>query len=161
MRVIDFSKIGFKNSLDVYKKLERDREYLKKALIQQEENLLNDSVINLYTYGYHIKDWLKEEGYNNVEEFINNNPELKVCADLCNGSKHKILTSIRSNQDPIQSINISKITADNTAYTADSIMPINSKTFYIELESGKKYEIMYFTNRIIELWLEFISLNKK
>ena len=63
-------------------------------------DLLNDSIINLYTYGYHIKDWLKKENYTDVENFINNNHELKVCADLCNGSKHKILMSIRSNKDP-------------------------------------------------------------
>ena len=100
MSTIDFSNIGLKNSFDVYKKLERDRNTLRKALVQQEGNLLNDSIINLYTYGYHIKDWLKKENYTDVENFINNNPELKVCADLCNGSKHKILMSIRSNKDP-------------------------------------------------------------
>jgi hypothetical protein len=161
MRIIDFSNIGLKNSLDVYKKLERDRDTLKKALIQQEQNSLNDSVINLYTYGYHIKDWLKKEKYIGVEEFINNNPELRVCADLCNGSKHKILTSIRSNEDPVQSLNTSEITVDSTAYTADSNIPINSQTFDIKLESGKKYEIMYFANKIVELWYEFIFQNKE
>lgn len=159
MKTIDFSNIGLKNSLDVYKKLERDRENLKEALIQQKQNLLYDYIINLYTYGYHIKDWLKKEDYIGVEEFINNNPELRVCADLCNGSKHKILTSIRSSEDPVQSVDASTITSDSVAYTADSTVPVNSQTFNIRLESGKNYEIMYFANKIVELWNKFIFQN--
>ncbi len=118
------------------------------------------SILNLYTYGYHIKDWLKKEKYKGVEDYINNNTELKICADLCNGSKHKILTSIRSSEDPVERINPSEITVDSTAYTSDSMMKINSKTFEIELESGKKYEILFFANRIVELWFKFISEQK-
>ena len=40
------------------------------------------------------------------------------------------------------------------------MMSINSQTFDITPESAKKYEIMYFANRIVELWFQFISQNK-
>jgi hypothetical protein len=160
MKNINFSIIGFNNSQDVLKKIKRDRDILKKVLIIQKESKLNDSIINLCTSGYQIKDWLKEEFYIGVEEYININTELKVCADLCNGAKHKILRSFRSKEDPIKDIYSSEITIDNTSYTGDSMMKIDSDTFYIELESGKKYEILFFANRIVELWTKFIKTNE-
>ena len=156
MKNINFSKIGFNNSQDVLKKIKRDRDILKKALIKQQNSELNDSIMNLYTSGYQIKDWLKVEGYDGVEEYINFNIELKVCADLCNGAKHKILRTFRSKEDPVKNIYSSEITIDNSSYTSDSMMRIDSDTFYIELESSKKYEILYFANRIVELWTKFI-----
>jgi hypothetical protein len=56
MKNINFSKIGFNNSQDVLKKIKRDRDILKKALIKQQKSELNDSIMNLYTSGYQIKD---------------------------------------------------------------------------------------------------------
>ena len=79
---------------------------------------------------------------------------------MCNGIKHKILHSIRSKEDPVKKVNPSEITADSTAYTADSMMEVNSKTYEIQLESGKKYEILFFANRIVELWFELIFEHK-
>jgi len=42
---------------------------------------------------HHLKDWIKNDPAtasvaNRVENYINNNTELSLCADICNGLKH-------------------------------------------------------------------------
>ena len=54
-----------------------------------------DPVYTFFEHCYHLKDWIKEDNTAQklgvdkfVEDFINNNNCLRVCADLCNASKH-------------------------------------------------------------------------
>lgn len=60
-----------------------------------------DEVYAFFQNCYHLKDWLQADGYSSglvsdVEGFINNSDELKLCADLCNGSKHSKLKRPRT-----------------------------------------------------------------
>jgi hypothetical protein len=64
-----------------------------------------DQVYAFFQNCHHLKDWIKNDGSvrvaaDKVEEFISNNEELRLCADICNGTKHLRLTSPRSGQDP-------------------------------------------------------------
>lgn len=64
-----------------------------------------DDVYAFFQNCYHLKDWIKNDGSvgaaaDKVEEFINKNEELRLCADICNATKHLHLTSSRSGQDP-------------------------------------------------------------
>lgn len=64
-----------------------------------------DEVYAFFLSCYHLKDWIKNDESvgataEKVEEFINNNEELRLCADICNGIKHLRLTSTRSGQAP-------------------------------------------------------------
>ena len=64
-----------------------------------------DEVYAFFLNCYHLKDWIKNDesvgaAAAKVEEFINNNEELSLCADICNGIKHLRLESTRSGQDP-------------------------------------------------------------
>ncbi|WP_053976565.1 hypothetical protein [Mangrovimonas xylaniphaga] len=151
----NFIGIGLGNSNDVFDKLKRDQNAIEIAINNQEK--VEDTIINFFTYGYHIKDWLKKEGYEGVEEYINNNFELRICADLCNGAKHKILSKPpREKKDQVDSVNQSEITWDSAVYSFDSSLNFNSKTYSIELESGRKVEILYFAKTVVMLWDEFI-----
>ena len=52
---------------------------------------------------HHLKDWIKNDSAaasvaNNVENYINNNPDLSLCADICNGVKHLRRISSRSGE---------------------------------------------------------------
>ncbi|WP_053990665.1 hypothetical protein [Mangrovimonas sp. TPBH4] len=153
----NFTGIGLSNSNDVFNKLKRDQNVLELAINNQKEVELEDAIINFFTYGYHIKDWLRKEGCGGVEEYINNNFELRICADLCNGAKHKVLSKPpRERNDEVDSINQSEITWDSTVYSFDSSLNYNSKTYSIELESGRKVEILHFAKTVVRLWGEFI-----
>lgn len=65
-----------------------------------------DDVLSFFVHCFHIKDWivhLNKIGVTakQVDEFINASECLKICADLCNGTKHCILTrSARTGRQP-------------------------------------------------------------
>jgi hypothetical protein len=42
---------------------------------------------------WHMKDWLKNDGHADVEQFCRAQSALMLCADLANGSKHLVLTN--------------------------------------------------------------------
>jgi len=64
-----------------------------------------DDIYAFFMNCYHLKDWIKEDPSaasvaNKVENYINNNPELSLCADICNGLKHFHFTGYRSGENP-------------------------------------------------------------
>ncbi len=64
-----------------------------------------DEVYAFFLNCYHLKDWIKNDksigaAAAKVEDFIENNDELKLCADICNSIKHLKLTTPRSGQEP-------------------------------------------------------------
>lgn len=62
------------------------------------EDLLDD-IHGFFQNCYHLKDWLKNDpaftkctGLQ-IENHVTNTPELAICADICNSTKHLTLTS--------------------------------------------------------------------
>lgn len=150
---------GFGNARKLLEKVKRDQSTLYDAIMSQNPESISDAVFNFAVTGYHIKDWLKSEGVPNVENYINQNPMLRLCADLCNGSKHKLLTNPRENNDPVTSINNSELTCDMTTITCDAAIPINGHTVRMALTSGKKVEILDFAKQVVASWESFFSAN--
>lgn len=64
----------------------------------------DDDVYAFFQNCYHLKDWIKNDpecsNWSKVENFINQNGDLSICADLCNALKHLILTKPRSIENP-------------------------------------------------------------
>lgn len=64
----------------------------------------DDDVYAFFQNCYHLKDWIKNDpfcvGWPSVESLVNSDPDLQLCADLCNGQKHLKLTTHRSNENP-------------------------------------------------------------
>ena len=64
-----------------------------------------DEIYAFFMNCYHLKDWIKKDPAaasvaNEVENYINNNPELSLCADICNGLKHFHFSGDRSGESP-------------------------------------------------------------
>ena len=64
-----------------------------------------DDVYAFFMNCYHLKDWIKKDPAaasveNIVENYITNNPELSLCADICNGLKHFHFNGDRSGKSP-------------------------------------------------------------
>lgn len=73
-----------------------------------------DALIHFFQDAFHLKDWLKGDqgeaaiGYEParapvaqnikgaVEGYVKNTPELAICADIANGSKHLVLTTAKT-----------------------------------------------------------------
>jgi hypothetical protein len=150
---------GLGNSKKLLEKVKRDQNALYEAIISQDPDSISDAVFNFAVTGYHIKDWLRNEGIVGVEQYINSKPMIRLCADLCNGSKHKLLSSRRETNDPVMSINNSELTIDMTTITCDATIPINGHTVRMALTSGKEIEILDFSNQVVDSWESFFSDN--
>jgi hypothetical protein len=58
-----------------------------------------DALIHCFQDAYHLKDWVKNDQPSNaaqVEQFIDEAPILRICADVCNGTKHLRLNNART-----------------------------------------------------------------
>lgn len=66
----------------------------------------DDDVISFFIHCYHIRDWIvymcnPAPTLKQIDEFINRNRSLMICADLANGSKHCRLTrKLRTEKQP-------------------------------------------------------------
>lgn len=68
-------------------------QYKKLPKIRGESDLNGNIEFELFSFFeicYHLKDWIKLDKAldKEVEEFINNTPALRICADICNRLKH-------------------------------------------------------------------------
>lgn len=67
-----------------------------------------DVVYAFFINCYHLKDWILydnsvkiKDKKQKIEEFINKNECMKLCADLCNGMKHLELNKTRTGKQPV------------------------------------------------------------
>ena len=69
------------------------------------ENYVDD-IYAFFQNAYHLKDWIKNDlavpahVQSAVEQHINNNRSLELCADICNSLKHLDLARPRSGEVP-------------------------------------------------------------
>lgn len=58
-----------------------------------------DDIYAFFQNCYHLKDWLKNDvtftaySHAEIESYVSATPALAVCADLCNGIKHLVLSN--------------------------------------------------------------------
>ncbi|WP_156128899.1 hypothetical protein [Plesiomonas shigelloides] len=125
----------------------------------------HDDIYAFFVFCYHVKDWLIGDhrlklDKQTVEKFINNNFELMLCADVCNGTKHFIQTAgrARTGQQPV--VYASSISV--TVYPQEAnISPSGSQymcSFGIETSSGI-IDVLTLAEKCISLWSEFLDCN--
>jgi hypothetical protein len=84
--------------LEQWERLNRWYERFKEIHCGREHTMpsenYKDEVYAFFLNCYHLKDWLIEDNAvpaQEVEDFINDCDELKLCADICNAIKHLVL----------------------------------------------------------------------
>ncbi len=131
-----------------------------------------DEVYAFFMNCYHLKDWINEDpkvplsATSNVENFINSTECLRICADMCNRSKHSELTRyVRIDKDtelhsqaysPERRYEI--ITRDNS----DVIDAISEKGMWLKFRYeigylGKTIDALELAKSCIEKWGDFIA----
>lgn len=112
-----------------------------------------DTVLRFFQNCYHLKDWLINDvsgafRKHAVEQFVSTNRELRLCADLCNGSKHLKLTKApRSNESP-------RLGAQSV--TVDLGGGPNMYCFAVDTTSGQ-IDALALAQRCVALWQGFIK----
>ena len=91
-----------------YKRLEKIQNKLSKVhignIVRLNVDDIEDEFTAFFIYCYHLKDWILRDSSSrlreNVEGYINSNECLRICADICNRSKHFVLTRPREKWTP-------------------------------------------------------------
>ena len=92
-----------------FKRLNRWYERFKKIndgqIHDKPSEFYQDEVCAFFLNCYHLKDWIINDiaaasVAGQVEEYINNNSDLSLCADICNSLKHLHLDRERSGEKP-------------------------------------------------------------
>ena len=76
---------------------------------------MKDDVYGFFQNVHHLRDWVSNDPASGVtaaevEAFVKGSAKLKICADLCNGSKHLTLTKKTWTDDPDTAI--TKVSAE-------------------------------------------------
>ncbi len=85
-----------------YKRFEK---IVKGRVHDMESDNYEDEAHAFFLNCYYLKDWIKNDPSlplirDEVEQFINDNECLRLCADICNGLKHLKVTKQGSGKDP-------------------------------------------------------------
>jgi len=115
-----------------------------------------DEVYAFFLNCYHLKDWIKndndvEDAAAKVEKFINNNKEMRLCADICNGIKHLKQTSNRSGQNP-------QFVGRKFNVKLGGLGTTISVKYSIETSSGQ-VDAFKLATKCLQAWENFIKSN--
>ena len=114
-----------------------------------------DQVYAFFQNCHHLKDWIIKDrsvglSGKSVEAFINKHCELKLCADICNGTKHLVLNKeSRSGEDP--QFGGRRFRADVGSGTTTI-----SVKYTIDTASGRTVDAFELATKCLEFWGEFI-----
>jgi hypothetical protein len=124
-----------------------------------DRDLYEDDAITFFMHCYHVRDWivhLNKVGITSsqVDEFINSHDELKICADLCNGSKHcRLQRNIRSGSQP----HIAGKSYDTSTWLVGSGGGNVVKGRYTVVTASGNIDALELAERCMALWSEFIA----
>jgi hypothetical protein len=117
-------------------------------------------VYSFFIHCHHIGDWIIQLNIVGVSEkdinaFINAHKELRICADLCNGTKHCVLTKkMRTVRQPhLAGMSFTSIEMP------DQICTIKGK-FQI-LSENEFYDALDIAESCMRLWDDFVAAMKE
>jgi hypothetical protein len=119
-----------------------------------------DALFHFFQDAYHLKDWIKNDPAvttGNVEHHINDTDVLRLCADLCNGTKHFRLKPQETR------------TGDaSTAFTSQSVwvrpaaagsgLPPDPALHAWRVSSGRqRYEALALADEVVRAWQQWLQ----
>lgn len=134
---------------------------LGRSLKRLKDNYKTDSNIEDYVYHFfqdcfHFKNYVTESGLINkkdVNDFIESNKDMKICRDICNGSKHCINTNPSIDESIHKNVN---------KRNYKIIKPITEEKHYCFIQ-GKKIptlDALELAENCYLLWETFLIKNK-
>lgn len=119
----------------------------------------DDDVVSFFIHCYHIRDWIIELNTLNIKSvqvdiFINKHQQLKICANLANGSKHcKLKRSLRTGRQPHIAAKQKETSTWYSGTGGGEVMTCK----YTILCDGKLYDALQLARECIQLWDLYIS----
>jgi len=143
--------------------IERTRRYLDRIRkiysgvpYQENSEYYTDDVISFFVHCYHIHDWISTLNtmglsHQDIDAFINQHLELKICKGLCDGSKHcKLTRPMKTTDQPHIAVKefISTKLNDKIHLTQGAFTIISDE---------KTYDALELAECCMKLWDNFIK----
>jgi hypothetical protein len=118
-----------------------------------------DDVYSFFVHCYHVRDWFFQMNKINLtekelEEFVGKHHALRICADLCNGTKHCRLTKKLRTKDQPHLIGRKSVGhSEGTAPEQESIL---SSQFTI-LSEGVQYDALELAEACMFAWDDLVN----
>lgn len=139
------------------RQLERAKRWykkLEKIYASQGENMrweeAMDIVYAFFQNCYHLRDYIlnsKAFSKTSVDRLFLENPEMQICQDICNGTKHYQLRRPRRKREFSMALEYVPESWPDRRFQANEKLVI--------LSEGKKYDLFEVANRCLALWEEF------
>jgi len=134
--------------------LERMRKIYSGVEYIKDKQYYIDDVFSFFVHCHHIKDWIIQLHNSGTETsrkkavkiFINQHYELKICADLCNGTKHCNLKNQLTDNQPC--IAGRCFTSSNDEIT---------KGKFTILSNEKCYDALELAEECMKLWESYLE----
>ncbi|MDI9235129.1 hypothetical protein [Limnohabitans lacus] len=148
--------------------IERAKRYLKRieniyegifSSSEHNKHDYDDDVISFFIHCYHIRDWiiqlnLKGITAEEIDSYINNHHDLKICADLANGSKHcKLTRTTRSGSKP----HIAGKTRETSTWLTSSGGGEVMKCEYTILSNTQLIDALDLARECMRLWDLYVN----
>ena len=144
-----------------YERLRRWYAKLAKLHGGREHDVASDNYVDeIYAFFmncYHLKDWIRKDAAvpaavrDAVEDYIDANRALRLCADICNSLKHVTLTKPRSGESP-------SFGRKRYRFALGSGAPRIGLTYEIDA-SGGKTDAFTLAGECIAAWDAFLALH--
>lgn len=133
-------------------------EPIRKGIFPEYGSNVEFELFSFFEICYHLKDWVKYSpeysDFSDVEDFINESPAMRICADICNRLKHKNLRTRRSNSE----IGVFHLRSSMTIEPDPSMARVGLEEATIETERGE--ECCYaLAKECLQEWGRYFSEN--
>ena len=121
-----------------------------------------DDVHSFFVHCHHIGDWivtLNNVGVTreDVTAFVNSHVELRICADLCNGTKHCRVKRIRTSRQP-HVAGHRLVSTGSAVDPGDGVVrPVSTRCQFEILAEGEFRDALDLAERCMSLWDDFVS----
>jgi len=128
------------------------------ALLSSDE--ARDDLVHFFQDAYYLKDWIRNHtptviAKGKLEGLITGDRTLSLCADLCNGTKHLLLTMAKTG-DLSTAITSQSVAVRPAA--AGSGQPPRPALYSWTVESGgKTYDVVALAGEIIQAWDDLLK----
>ena len=117
-----------------------------------------DDVFSFFLHCYHIKDWIAELNKlgitkKDIDRFIKQHEELKICGDLCNGTKHCQL----SKDKPSWTGEQPHIISESFHSSGNNDILFKTKCKFQVLSMGKLYDALELAEKCMSLWDKYVE----
>ena len=131
-----------------------------------------DVLFHLFQDAYHLKDWIKNDPAvqtSSPEKIVNDETALRLCADLCNGTKHFGLNATKHpprTGDPAtaftsQSVTVRPATVHAKVIDGKSIIdpsesPRPALHYWSVASGGQEYDALPLAADVVSVWEKWL-----